>query len=352
MNKRRVFEIVKKNKIVVGIVGGIVTIGLVGGVYGIYKIKKDSKILTESNIDGKKALVSNNKSSNDDEQEKNNNDDIRNKEINIKKEKDGQAKKVDKKNKEEKNKENSLPNNKPVEKKENMIVNKNNNSGKSSDVNKKNTSNEVIKKPVDKSENKPAKVEQTGLAGKIARTKTAQKTNQIILVNGSNVSLWNKSGDNWNRSVSTSGRYGYGGFVSASSKREGDGATPTGSYPILYAFGMGSNPGTSLGYKRITKNSYFVDDVNSEYYNQWYEGTGQKGEHMIDHPQYKYGLVVGYNTTHTPGKGSAIFLHCNGKGNTAGCVSVQESIMLRLLKEVHSGAYVIITSSENNLKYY
>ena len=202
--------------------------------------------------------------------------------------------------------------------------------------------------------NKSSKrVQQTGLAGEIARTKVAQKTNQIILVVNNKLTFWNKDKNGkWDENLSTGARIGYGGLKSASNKHEGDGATPTGAYPILYGFGFGSNPGTSLKYKRITNNSYFVDDVHSSYYNQWYEGKGQRGEHMIDHPQYKYGMVIGYNTSCRKGKGSAIFLHCNGRGSTAGCVSVPESTMLKLLKSTHKGAYIIITSSENNLKYY
>ena len=192
---------------------------------------------------------------------------------------------------------------------------------------------------------------QTGLAGKIAKTKVSQRTNQIILVVNNKLTFWNKDKNgNWNEDLSTNARLGYGGLTD--NKHEGDGATPTGAYPILYGFGFGSNPGTRLEYKKITNNSYFVDDVNSKYYNQWHVGKGQKGEHMIDHPQYKYGMVIGYNTNHKKGKGSAIFLHCNGRGSTAGCVSVPESTMLKLLKSTHEGAYIIITSSENNLKYY
>lgn len=206
-------------------------------------------------------------------------------------------------------------------------------------------------KPNENNNTNSSSQQQTGLAGKIASTKTAKQTNQIILVINNKLTFWEKDkGGKWNEKISTSSKYGYAGLTD--NKHEGDGATPTGSYPILYGFGFGSNPGTGLNYRKITKESYFVDDINSKYYNQWYEGTGQKGEHMIDHPQYKYGMVLGYNTSHTPGKGSAIFLHCNGKGNTAGCVSIPENEMLKLLKETNKGAYIIITTSESNLKYY
>ena len=43
------------------------------------------------------------------------------------------------------------------------------------------------------------------------------------------------------------------------------------------------------------------------------------GEHLIDYTQcYAYGMFLDYNSTNTPGKGSAIFLHCKGNsGYTA-----------------------------------
>ncbi|MGL4875935.1 MAG: hypothetical protein ACRC30_14945, partial [Clostridium sp.] len=128
---------------------------------------------------------------------------------------------------------------------------------------------EEVKKPEVKPEQKPKKPKVKTLAQKVAETKTASRTNQIITVIGGKVSLWNKSGNEFKETIKVNGRLGYGGMTSASNKREGDGKTPTGVYPILYGFGMGGNPGTSFQYRQITENSYFVDDVNSKYYNQW-----------------------------------------------------------------------------------
>lgn len=93
-------------------------------------------------------------------------------------------------------------------------------------------------------------------------TKVAQKTNQIILVVNNKLTFWNKDKNGkLYENLSTGARIGYGGLKSASNKYEGDGATPTGAYPILYGFG--SNPRTSLKYKRITNNSYFVDELDN-----------------------------------------------------------------------------------------
>ncbi|WWU66801.1 hypothetical protein QJR26_18735 (plasmid) [Clostridium baratii] len=355
MSKEKILEFLKKNKVGIGITGTIVAVGLISAIgYGVHKNKvKDNEHIniaagSQENMKSDNVINSNKEKIINEKKEAKNNGQA-------KEDISSNSQKVEEKNNNYKNTiktdlvSNNDSNKNTVKKTENKKE-----PSKSSNINNKKEPSKPLninnKKPVNK---KPVvEVQQTGLAGKIASTKTAKKTNQIILVNGRSVSLWNKNNGKWNKSLEAGARIGYNGFTSAGNKREGDGATPTGSYPILYGFGFGANPGTSLGYKKITQNSYFVDDPKSKYYNQWYEGTGQKGEHMIEHPQYKYGMVIGYNTSHTPGKGSAIFLHANGKGNTAGCISIPESSMLSLLKATRPGAYVIITSSEDNLKYY
>lgn len=346
MNKGKIIDFIRKNKVGVGITGTVLAVGLISGIgYGVHKLsqKDDIKAMTVSSSENNNNIKETTQKVEDTKQEKKDENDKKSTDDN------GQAKKN------ENVKSNKKITDSDIKEKNNKEIKEDSNS-KKQEQEKKSVNKVVHKdtpsKETTKDNKKQESQKQTGLAGMIASTKTAQKTNQIILVSGGEVSLWNKNNGKWNRSLETSARVGYGGMVSASSKREGDGATPTGSYPILYGFGFGSNPGTSLEYKRITNNSYFVDDVKSKYYNQWYEGRGQKGEHMIDHPQYKYGMVIGYNTSHIPGKGSAIFLHCNGAGSTAGCVSVPTSSMLSLLKQTHPGAYIIITSNESNLKYY
>jgi hypothetical protein len=49
--------------------------------------------------------------------------------------------------------------------------------------------------------------------------------------------------------------------------------------------------------------------------------------------QYAYGMVIGFNYERpVPGRGAGIFLHVNGRGATAGCVSVPEASMRRILQ--------------------
>lgn len=132
-----------------------------------------------------------------------------------------------------------------------------------------------------------------------------------------------------------------------SNKVEGDKCTPYGLYDMGFAFGL-EDLIIEYPYRKITENSYWVDDVDSEEYNRWVELQGEKtwksAEHMIDFPiQYKYGIVIEYNTKNPiPGKGSAIFLHVAKNPYTAGCVAVEEKDMLKILNWIKNAQILII----------
>ena len=58
-----------------------------------------------------------------------------------------------------------------------------------------------------------------------------------------------------------------------------------------------------------------------------------ESERLAKYPvQYGRALVIGFNYRHpVRGRGAGIFLHVNGKGATAGCVSVPAGAMARIL---------------------
>jgi L,D-peptidoglycan transpeptidase YkuD (ErfK/YbiS/YcfS/YnhG family) len=119
-------------------------------------------------------------------------------------------------------------------------------------------------------------------------------------------------------------------------KREGDGCTPSGFFRLGHAFGCREKPDTKMPYRAVTPASVWVDDPRSSRYNTWVEdGAGrdwESTEHLADYPDsYAYAVVVEYNTGDiSPGKGSAVFLHC-GTSPTSGCVAVAEDVVLELL---------------------
>lgn len=131
------------------------------------------------------------------------------------------------------------------------------------------------------------------------------------------------------------GRVGRNGV--SNQKREGDGATPAGLFPINEGFYIDQRPQTGLDTFQITQDTYWVDDPNSAFYNQRVEGTEEKdwnsAEHMISFSEYHYGFVIGYNMPVKPGVGSAIFFHI-GDSATVGCVATEERMVLAYLKEL------------------
>lgn len=147
--------------------------------------------------------------------------------------------------------------------------------------------------------------------------------------------------------MNTSGYVGKNGVTD--NKVEGDYCTPSGLYTLGFGFGTEAID-TKIEYRIINSDCYWIDDVNSEYYNQWIESdriTWTSAEHMIDYPDsYHYGIVINYNISPiVPGKGSAIFLHCSNGGYTAGCVAIPENEMTNLLHWIDPTSAPIILIS-------
>jgi len=132
------------------------------------------------------------------------------------------------------------------------------------------------------------------------------------------------------------GSIGEAGFAAMDKKREGDGKSPSGIFPLGIAFGYDPSVVTKMPYRQATDDDFWVDDVNSEDYNKWVKGkpNAASWEKMKrDDDQYKYGVVIEYNMNPIiKGKGSAIFLHVwKGGGATLGCVSMPEEMVLKIL---------------------
>jgi L,D-peptidoglycan transpeptidase YkuD (ErfK/YbiS/YcfS/YnhG family) len=138
------------------------------------------------------------------------------------------------------------------------------------------------------------------------------------------------------------------GIAPLNEKREGDGRTPSGVYPISTAFGYAPAFATRLPYRQATANDFWVDDVNSPQYNQWVNGppNAKSFEDMRRKDDlYKYGAVIEYNTNPiVPGNGSAIFLHIwRGPGRpTSGCVAFSPRSLKNLLGWLDQGRHPVI----------
>lgn len=177
----------------------------------------------------------------------------------------------------------------------------------------------------------------------IANTVAAQNSSQIITVvsNGGSYGelvMWQKDGNgNWFEVDRVAARLGQNGMKYASEVYEMDKCTPTGIYTVTEAFGINGNPGSGVPYRELDGSEYWVDDVDSEYYNTMQfgdpNGRWNSAEKLVDFPgYYNYSLVIDYNRWPViPGKSSAIFLHCDMGIYTYGCVAIPQNNLVNLL---------------------
>ncbi|OIJ66697.1 L,D-transpeptidase family protein [Streptomyces mangrovisoli] len=150
---------------------------------------------------------------------------------------------------------------------------------------------------------------------------------------------WDLTDGRWVRAGSAPARFGARGLVEGAARVQGGYTTPTGLYDLPYAFGIeAAPPGTRVAYRRVRQGSWWCEDTRSASYNRWSEPLaadcrGSESERLISYAtQYAYGLVIGFNYREpVRGRGAGIFLHVNGRGATAGCVSVPRDAMRRLL---------------------
>ncbi|WP_374684009.1 L,D-transpeptidase [Streptomyces sp. TBY4] len=151
---------------------------------------------------------------------------------------------------------------------------------------------------------------------------------------------WNRWSGRWHEVGSAPARFGANGLTEGATRTQGTNTTPAGLYALPYAFGLARVPaGTAYRYRRVTPDSWWCQDNASRSYNRWVEPLPAdcapgEAEHLTSYArQYAHALVIAFNYEEpVRGRGAGIFLHVNGKGATAGCVSVPEDAMRAVLR--------------------
>ncbi|WP_443047737.1 L,D-transpeptidase family protein [Streptomyces sp. NBC_00354] len=151
---------------------------------------------------------------------------------------------------------------------------------------------------------------------------------------------WDRRAGRWFEAGSAPARFGANGLTEGATRTQGTSTTPTGLYELPYAFGIRRAPaGTEYGYRRVTADSWWCQDNASAAYNRWVEPLPAdcapgEAEHLVTYEkQYAHALLIAFNYDRpVRGRGAGIFLHVNGKGATAGCVSVDERDMRSILR--------------------
>lgn len=139
---------------------------------------------------------------------------------------------------------------------------------------------------------------------------------------------------------------GTGGLTAT--KREGDGATPVGVWPLrrlLYRDDRLERPRTGLTCRAIAPDDGWCDAPDDPAYNQPVTLPYPASHEVLRREDALYDLVVvlGYNDAPAvPGRGSAIFLHVarDDYGGTEGCVALATPDLLHLLAEAAPGDVV------------
>lgn len=126
------------------------------------------------------------------------------------------------------------------------------------------------------------------------------------------VSLWRLTEEGWQRRLTTAdGRTGYGGLVRGERRVQGSGTTPLGTFGLPSTFGT--------------------------------RPADPRAKLVTDYPrEYEWSIVTDFNVEQVRHRGSGIFLHVNGRGATAGCVSAPRRFIRALVHRLDPARVPVI----------
>jgi L,D-peptidoglycan transpeptidase YkuD (ErfK/YbiS/YcfS/YnhG family) len=133
-------------------------------------------------------------------------------------------------------------------------------------------------------------------------------------------------------------------------KREGDGGTPKGIFrarQLWWRADRHPRPRTFLPVRAIGAEDAWCEDPQSRHYNRPVRRNKHRGGDRLERDDHLYDFIVEIDHNSSPrvtGRGSAVFLHLARQnfGPTAGCVSMTQSAMLRLLARLGPGTRIVI----------
>ena len=153
--------------------------------------------------------------------------------------------------------------------------------------------------------------------------------------------IWRRSGECWAAAGSPyRARVGWNGL--RKNRREGDGTTPIGMFPIgRTMYGTEANPGVRFRYTRIRCGDWWVEDPSHPAYNTFQRvGCNRRPPFKVTTPDmskdrtaYAHLAVVEFNMNPVvPGRGSGIFLHVQKASPTNGCISLPKPHLVQVLR--------------------
>lgn len=133
-------------------------------------------------------------------------------------------------------------------------------------------------------------------------------------------------------------------------KREGDGATPIGTFRPLRLWWRKDKhvrPHTRLPSRPIRSNDGWCEDPSDRRYNRPVQLAPQSNADRLMRNDHLYDFIIEIDHNTRPrvaGRGSAVFLHLARPGfaPTAGCIAMTHGAMLRLLKRLSRRTRIIV----------
>ena len=134
-------------------------------------------------------------------------------------------------------------------------------------------------------------------------------------------------------------------------KREGDGGTPLGRFPVrqvLYRADRIQRPRTRLPIRAIDEHDGWCEDPADRNYNRLVKLSSGSSADRLNRDDHLYDLVLvlGYNDRpRVKAKGSAIFMHVARPGftPTAGCIALARHDLAMLLAGLEPGTRIVVT---------
>lgn len=146
---------------------------------------------------------------------------------------------------------------------------------------------------------------------------------------------------------------GVNGLIPAAEKREGDGKTPIGTWPMRELFYRPDRinlPKHHFSATEVTDQLGWCDAAEDPAYNQLVNLPFASSHEKLWRQDHAYDLIIplGYNDAPAqPHLGSAIFFHLlhDGKDSTAGCVAISRDHMLGLIPQLSEDSILEITAA-------
>ena len=147
--------------------------------------------------------------------------------------------------------------------------------------------------------------------------------------------------------------FGAGGLKPADEKREGDGASPIGRWPVLFGYYRADRlerPDSAITLRPLHEDDGWCDAPADRAYNRPVRRPYKASHEEMWREDELYDLVLVLGHNHAPphpGMGSAIFLHCK-RGDyepTRGCVAIARADLIAWLGEARPGDLIEISKA-------